>query len=169
MQGYTGSFKSENKDVIIIDEFGNKWYNTGDLGHFDEDGLLYIDGRIKRIITRRGFKIYPAHVEKLIMHNPAIKQCAVVGIKDDEELNIPVANIVIKDEYKNLPNIEENLIIQLDAEILKTFPEYTVMAGYNFIDEMPLTPIGKIDYKTLESYGIIDLDKKGKRLQKIFK
>jgi long-chain acyl-CoA synthetase len=164
MVGYTGKHKEEMKDVIKEDDFGNRWYCTGDLAHFDKDGMVYIDGRIKRIITRRGFKIYPAQIEKLVMHHPYIKECAIVGIPDDEELNIPVANIVLNE---NVPeNAKDEVISFVDNIISKNFPEYTVMAGYNFLDEMPLTPIGKLDFRSLEQIGIID--NKGKRLQKRF-
>ena len=127
--------------------------------------MVYIDGRIKRIITRRGFKIYPAYVEELIMEHPYIKECAVVGIKDPEELNIPVANIVLKEGY-NSKEHEEEVIAFIDKKIREKLPEYTVMAGYNFLEELPKTPIGKLDFIKLEEMGIIG--NKSKKLQKKF-
>ena len=63
MLGYFGEHSDETNKVIWTDENGVRWYRTGDLAHFDSDGFLYIDGRIKPIITRRGFKIYPSYVE----------------------------------------------------------------------------------------------------------
>lgn len=161
-----GYFDKENTEsVIYTDEFGKRWYKTGDLAHFDTDGMVYIDGRIKRIITRRGFKIYPAYVEELIMEHPYIKECAVVGIKDPEELNIPVANIVLKEGY-NSKEHEDEVIAFIDKKIREKLPEYTVMAGYNFLEELPKTPIGKLDFIKLEQMGIIG--NKSKKLQKKF-
>ncbi len=166
MQGYFGVGEEETNKVLYTDENGTRWYLTGDLSHFDKDGLVYIDGRIKRIITRRGFKIYPLYVEELIMRHPAIKQCAVVGVEDPKEINIPVANIVLKDEYKDNEQIKEEVINYINDIIEKNLPEYSMMAGFNFLDEMPLTPIGKLDFKALEKMGIIS--SKEKQMQKRF-
>ena len=161
-----GYFDKESTDSVIhTDEYGNRWYKTGDLAHFDNDGMVYIDGRIKRIITRRGFKIYPAYVEELIMEHPYIKECAVVGVQDPEELNIPVANIVLKDGYNSKEN-EDEVVEYIDKKIRETLPEYTVMAGYNFLEELPKTSIGKLDFIKLEKMGIIG--NKSKKLQKKF-
>lgn len=166
MMGYFGSRKNETQEVIKEDEYGNKWYHTGDLAHFDEDGMLYIDGRIKRIITRRGFKIYPSYVESLIMKHPAVKKCAVVGVEDLEEINIPVANIVLKEEF-DTSEIRKEVIEFIDETIKNELPDYSVMAGYNFLEDLPVTPIGKLDFKTLEKMGILNNDTK--KLQKKFK
>lgn len=166
MQGYCGKSANENSDVIYLDEFGTKWYKTGDLAHFTSSGLVSIDGRIKRIITRRGFKIYPKFVEELILKNPFVDSCAVVGIDDPVELHIPVANIVLKDDYVNNSQIEQSVIDYIEKIISETLPEYDQIAGYNFLSELPLTPIGKIDFKKLESYGILNNEK---RLQKKYR
>jgi len=166
MQGYFGSRANETQEVIHIDENGIKWYKSGDLAHFDDDGALYIDGRIKRIITRRGFKIYPLYVEELILQHPAVKQCAVVGVEDSEEINIPVANIVLHDNYKGNTDIEQNVIDFVNNTIEVNLPEYSMMAGFNFLEEMPLTPIGKLDFKSLEKLGI--MGSKEKQMQKKF-
>lgn len=147
--------ENETNNAIKKDELGTRWYHTGDIAHFDEDGMLYIDGRIKRIITRRGFKIYPSYVESLIMKHPAVQSCAVVGVPDEEEINIPVANIVLKEGY-NTKETKKEVIDYINVTILKELPDYSVMAGYNFLDELPLTPIGKLDFKALEKIGILD-------------
>ena len=158
MLGYFGSKETETNKVIHTDDEGRRWYCTGDLGHIDEDGLIYIDGRIKRIITRRGFKVYPLYIEELILQHPAVKNCAVVGVPDEIELNIPVANIVLHDEYKDRV---QDVVEYIDQTIRDQLPEYSLMAGYNFLDELPLTPIGKLDFRALEKIGIMsDADKR---------
>ena len=166
MMSYFGDASSETDKVISIDETGRKWYHSGDLAHFDKDGMLYIDGRIKRIITRRGFKIYPSHVESLILRHPAVKKCAVVGVEDPEELNIPVANIVLKEDC-DTKEMRNEVIDFIDLTIKQELPDYSIMAGYNFLDDLPLTPIGKLDFKKLEKMGILDGGQK--KLQKKFK
>ena len=165
MIGYWGEHASEMTEVIKVDEEGKRWYCTGDLAHFDEDGFLYIDGRIKRIITRRGFKIYPLFIEEMILKHPAVKSCAIVGVPDETEINIPVANIVLNDEFKHT-EIEKEVIDYIDKFVKDNLPEYSIIAGYNFLDELPLTAIGKLDFKKLESMGIVG--NKQKRLQEKF-
>lgn len=163
MLGYYGSKAVETSHVIHTDDDGRRWYCTGDLGHIDEDGLIYIDGRIKRIITRRGFKIYPLYIEELILQHPAVKQCAVVGVPDIIELNIPVANIVLQ---ANCQDRKNEVITYVDQVIKEHLPEYALMAGYNFLEELPLTPIGKLDFRALEKLGIINAE--NKRMQDRF-
>ena len=58
------------------------WYHTGDLGRLDEDGYLYIVGRIKELIIRGGFNVYPAEVEGVLTTHPEVSLCAVVGVAD---------------------------------------------------------------------------------------
>ena len=163
MLGYFGSKATETPSAIHTDDDGRCWYCTGDLGHIDEDGLIYIDGRIKRIITRRGFKIYPLYIEELILQHPAVKNCAVVGVPDEVELNIPVANIVLHEECKDK---EQEVIEYINRTIKDQLPEYSLMAGYNFLEELPLTPIGKLDFKALEKLGI--MSNADKRMQNRF-
>lgn len=157
MLGYFGEFSNETDKVIWTDENGLKWYCTGDLAHFDSDGYLYIDGRIKRIITRSGFKIYPSYVEELILRHPAVKECAVVGVPDEEEIAVPVANIVLKDGFQSEEDKKE-VIAYIIEEITKALPEYSYaqMAGYNFLQSLPTTAIGKLDFRALEKMGILE-------------
>lgn len=166
MQGYYGNRSNETTDVIYTDENNVRWYKTGDLAHFDEEGILYIDGRIKRLIIRRAFKIYPQYIEALILKHEAVNECAVVGVSDPDEFSIPVANIVIKDEYVGVPNIKEKIVEFVDDIVKREVSELAMMAGYNFIPEMPKTSIGKLDFKKLEAMGIID--KNEKKAQKRF-
>jgi long-chain acyl-CoA synthetase len=63
--------------------FSGGWFHTGDLGYFDEDGFLFIVGRIKELIIRGGYNVYPAELEDVLHAHPAILEAAVVGIPDD--------------------------------------------------------------------------------------
>ncbi|MFH1351414.1 MAG: hypothetical protein ABII26_10845, partial [Pseudomonadota bacterium] len=58
----------------------NGFFHTGDLGKFDEDGYLYIVGRIKEMINRGGEKVYAPEVEQVLCQNPAVLEAAVVGV-----------------------------------------------------------------------------------------
>ena len=74
--------------------FAGGWFHTGDLGYFDEDGFLFIVGRIKELIIRGGYNVYPAEIEDVLHGHPAVAEAAVVGIPDDrlgEEVKAVVA------------------------------------------------------------------------------
>ena len=152
VNGYFGSKKDET-DLVIKEHDGDKWYHSGDLGYFDEDGLLYVTGRMKRIITRRENRIYPSYIEKIISIHPAIKECAVVGVSDEVERLVPVANIVLNEGYDE--SSYNDIMAFADDAIKEHVGEYAVPAGYNFIEQLPLTLYGKLDFKKLEQLGFM--------------
>jgi acyl-CoA synthetase (AMP-forming)/AMP-acid ligase II len=72
------------------------WLRTGDLGHFDEDGYLYLDSRTDDVINRGGEKVFPREVEELILIDADVEGVAVVGSPDPELGQVPVAYIVLR-------------------------------------------------------------------------
>ncbi len=78
MKGY---YKQPEATAEIIQ---NGWFHTGDIGKLDEDGYLYIVGRMKDMILRGGYNIYPREIEELLYEHPAIEEAAVVGVKHEE-------------------------------------------------------------------------------------
>jgi oxalate---CoA ligase len=77
-----------------IDEQG--WLRTGDLGHFDEDGYLYLDSRTDDVINRGGEKVFPREIEELILTDSDVGAVAVVGSPDHELGQVPVAYLVVR-------------------------------------------------------------------------
>ena len=137
---------TETKEVLVKDEIGNTYLKTGDLGYIDEDGSLFITGRIKRQIIRSGFKISPASIENIIFSNDAVRDCAVVGVDDLMQGHTPIACIVIKDEY--IDNKDE-ILKQIKESIESELPDYFWPEDYEVLDEIPLTQAGKVDFMTL--------------------
>ena len=150
-----GYFKNEELDsaVLVKHSDGNIWLHTGDLGHLDKDGFLFIDGRIKEMITRYdGFKIYPSMIEKVISTNKAVASCKVVGVEDtiNKQGEIPKAFIVLKNEY--IGN-EKQILKEIKRECNFCLPQYYVeYCAYETIDKLPLTPLGKVDFRALKEY-----------------
>ena len=98
-----GYYENEEatKEVIEIDEEGNRWFHAGDVGYLDEDGFLYITGRTKNVIvTQNGKNIYPEEIELMLGEVLEIKECMVYGkeVEGEKELIITV---------KVIPNLEE--------------------------------------------------------------
>jgi long-chain acyl-CoA synthetase len=77
MKGYLHNPKA------TADVFTGDWFHTGDLGYFDDDGYLFIVGRIKELIIRGGYNVYPPEIEDVIHDHPAVAEAAVVGVADD--------------------------------------------------------------------------------------
>ena len=89
------------KEVIEINEHGERWFHSGDIGYMDNDGFIYITGRIKNVIvTQNGKNIYPEEIELMLSDVKEIKECMVYGkeVEGEKELTITV---------KVIPNIEE--------------------------------------------------------------
>ena len=149
MLGYYNN-QDETDKIIKTHQDGTKWIHTQDLGYMDEDGFLFISGRIKRVIIRYdGFKVFPFLIEKCILNHEAVKECIVVGIPDRTQAQgkVPIAYIVLKDNYiENMEKIKEDIknlcVLQL--------PEYVLPVDYKIKESLPLTSIGKIDYRKLE-------------------
>ncbi|HET9897820.1 MAG TPA: long-chain fatty acid--CoA ligase [Streptosporangiaceae bacterium] len=77
MNGYHGNPEA------TAEAFAGGWFHTGDLGYFDSDGFLFIVDRIKDLIIRGGYNVYPREVEEVIYTHPAVAEAAVIGIPDD--------------------------------------------------------------------------------------
>lgn len=149
MLGYYKNPEATNM-VIKQHEDGTKWMHTGDLGRIDEDGNLFITGRIKRMITRYdGFKVFPAAVEEKILTHPEVEKCSVVGRKDpcSEGGQLPVAFLVMKN--KDAAH-GEKMVLEVKTLCEKSLPEYSQPVQFFVKDALPLTPTGKIDYRALE-------------------
>lgn len=102
MLGYYEDEEATN-EVIEIDEEGNRWFHSGDVGYLDEDGFLFITGRIKNVIvTQNGKNIYPEEIELMLGEVSEIKECMVYGkeVEGEKELIITVKVIPNKEEIE---------------------------------------------------------------------
>lgn len=142
--------EKETNAVIKVHDDGLKWMHSGDIGYMDEEGNIFIVGRIKEVIVRNdGFKVFPILIEKVILNHPAVQSCKVIGIKDNtySQGELPKAIVVLNDKanynQKEVINEIENLCHEKLAEYLQP-------AEIEIKDELPLTLIGKIDYMSLK-------------------
>lgn len=161
MIGYFNNEKA-TEEIIWTHADGKKWVHTGDLGYMTKDGNIFIVDRIKRMLIRYdGFKIFPSIIEDVIISHPAVEACKVVGIPDVDHSQgkLPKAHIVLKEKYKYA---EKDIYQELQNLCYSKLPEYCLPADYEFHDELPVTSIGKIDYRKLEQEDLekIKNDKK---------
>ena len=99
MLGYYEDEEATNQ-VIEIDEDGNRWFHSGDVGYLDEDGYLFVTGRTNVIVTQNGKNIYPEELELLLGEIPEIKECMVYGKEQEGEKELVIS-------VKVIPNYEE--------------------------------------------------------------
>ena len=146
MIGYLNNPEETDK-VMQKHADGRIWIHTGDSGYVDEDGFVFILDRIKRMIIREdGFKVYPSIIENVITKSDAVENCAVVGVRNinyTQGVN-PKAFVVLNGKYD-----KETAISMIWDICRKELAEYCLPSSIVVIDELPLTPIGKIDYMSL--------------------
>lgn len=150
MLGYYNNIEATN-EILKKHEDGHIWVHTGDIAEIDNDGFIWIKGRIKNIIIRHdGFKVYPDIIEKVIRTHEAVKQCKVVGIRDFNypQGQKPKAHIILKPEYVG---DEKNIIEQISLICDEMLAEYVAPRDFKIRESFPLTNIGKIDTMTLQN------------------
>ncbi|MEU6539112.1 long-chain fatty acid--CoA ligase [Streptomyces sp. NPDC047000] len=118
------------------------WFHTGDIGHLDEDGYLYIDDRKKDMIVSGGENIATPEVERVLYEHPAVLEAAVVGLTHPRWGEVPRAFVVVR------PGAAAG------AEELREFcrtrlARFKVPARFDFVDVLPRTPSGKVLKRTL--------------------
>ena len=149
MLGYYKNEEETNR-ILRLHQDGKTWVHSGDLGYMDEDGMLFIVGRLKRMIVRHdGFKVFPTLIERVIRKNTSVQDCCAVGVKDEKHTQgqLPIVYIVMKGDGSQ---IQKQTVTELVNLCKKELPEYAQPHGYYFIEALPLTPIGKVDYQELE-------------------
>lgn len=150
MKGY---YNKPEETAILLRRHpdGRVWAHTGDMGYLDEDGFVFLDSRIKRMIIRHdGFKVFPSMIENVVSRHPAVHQCSVVGCadKDHTQGRLPFVYIVLKSDTTAK---KKQVIRELERMCAEELPEYVQPVAYKFISSMPMTPVGKVDYRQLEA------------------
>jgi long-chain acyl-CoA synthetase len=123
------------------------WLHTGDIGHFDADGYLYVVDRKKDLILRNGYNVYPRDVEDVLVQHPAVFAAACVG-RPDDKVGEEVVAFVALDPGTSATAAE--LVEFTQGHLAKNkYPREV-----RIVDSIPLTPVGKIDRKQLRK-GLI--------------
>ena len=138
-KGYYG--KSE-ATAVAIDDAG--WFHSGDLGKMDDEGYLYIVDRLKDMIIRGGFNVYPREVEEVLMTHPAISLVAVIGVPHDQHGEEIKVFVVLKDGA----SLAEGDLIGWCKEQMAAYKYPRIV---EFCDSLPMTATGKILKKDLKA------------------
>jgi acyl-CoA synthetase (AMP-forming)/AMP-acid ligase II len=132
MKGY---LNNESATRSTIDAEG--WLHTGDIGHIDADGHLFIVDRLKELIKYKGFQVAPAELEALLLTHPQIADAAVIGLPDDEAGEIPGAYVVLKQGH-------DLVAADIQRFVADKVASYKQVRRVMFIDAIPKSASGKI-------------------------
>lgn len=155
MYGYLNN--PEKTDMTIKKHRdGRMWLHSHDIGYMDSDGRVYPIDRIDRMITKGidGFKIYPQKIEDVITSSKYVDSCVVVGISGPSGI-YPKAFIVLKKEYEN----SKEALVEIKRICLEKLSVRAIPEEFEFIDKLPYTAMGKIDYRKLEENSNITKEK----------
>jgi len=144
-QVFQGYWKQpEETASAFLQHDGKRFFRTGDLGYYDEDGYFFITDRLKRMINCAGFKVWPAEVESMLYAHPAIQEACIVGAKDAYRGETVKALVVLKQQCKDT-SAED--IIDWARENMAAFKAPRIV---EFVDELPKTSTGKILWRELQ-------------------
>jgi acyl-CoA synthetase (AMP-forming)/AMP-acid ligase II len=133
-EGYTGGGNKDMVDGLMA---------SGDVGHFDSQGRLYIDGRDDEMIVSGGENVFPAEVEELLCGHEAIQEAAAIGV-DDEKFGQRLKAFVVPREGANLSEDD------VKGYVKENLANYKVPREVVFLDQLPRNPTGKVLKRELE-------------------
>ena len=133
-----------NKPIETAEALKGDWLHTGDLAYRDEEGFYYLVDRAKDMIISGGFNVYPKEIEDVLTAHPAVSLAAVIGIPDEKWGEAVMAVVVLKEGA----DVEKDELIALvkDKKGAVQAPKKV-----EFVDQLPLTGLGKLDKKELRA------------------
>jgi len=132
MKGY---FKNPEETARTLSADG--WLRTGDLGHLDDEGFVFVTGRIKELIIKGGENIAPREIDEVLLNHPAVLEAAVVGIPDEHYGQDLMACIVLKPDERCTAD-------ELRDFCTRELGPFKTPKIFRFLEELPRGPSGKI-------------------------
>ena len=142
-RGYWNQPQATAEAFVLHD--GKRFFRTGDLGYYDEEGYFFITDRLKRMLNCAGFKVWPAEVEAMLYAHPAIQEACVIGARDAYRGETVKAVIVLKPQAKGAVLAQE--IMEWARGKMAAFKVPRIV---EFVDELPRTATGKILWRKLQ-------------------
>ena len=138
MRGY---FKRPEDTGAVFDS--NGFFKTGDIGRLDDDGHLFITGRLKEMIIVGGENVFPREIEEVLNRHPAVADSGVIGMTDPMRGELPVAFVELKEGQK----VEERELLSWCRERLAG---YKCPSWVKVVEKLPRNPTGKIVRRELK-------------------
>lgn len=151
----------ETKLTLRTHDDGLTWVYTGDLGMMDEEGFIYFTGRAKRMIITSGYNVYPNQLEQIIDKCDVVDASCVIGVKDPLRVEKVKAYIVLKPGVEKIPLTKRKIMDYCSSNIAK----YAMPREIEFIDALPKTKLGKVDYRLLQEESNKKAEKRNARMK----
>lgn len=143
MQGFWQ--RPDSNASSFIERDGRRFLRTGDLGRVDEDGYFFMVDRLKRMINASGFKVWPAEVESILYHHPAIAEACIISSPDPHRGETVKAMVVLKPEARG--NTDDEAIIEWARTQMAT---YKAPRMVEFVESLPKSATGKVAWRALQ-------------------
>ena len=142
-QVFKGYWRQEQATrEAFIEHDGKRFFRTGDLGYYDEEGYFFITDRLKRMINASGYKVWPAEVEAMLYAHPGIKEACVIGAPDGYRGETVKAVIVSREASLTAEQVIDWARARMAA--------FKVPRVVQFVGELPKTATGKILWRELQ-------------------
>jgi long-chain acyl-CoA synthetase len=138
MKGYLNN--EEETQLVLQDG----WLRTGDIAYVDDDGYVFIAGRLKEMIITAGYNVYPREIEDTLLQCHKIEEVAVIGVEDKLKGQVAKAYVVVRTG-------EEVTADELKKLAAQKLTKYKVPEIIEVVEFLPKTPVGKVDKKILEA------------------
>jgi fatty-acyl-CoA synthase len=143
MRGYWNDAAATAQAFIELD--GERFLRTGDLAMVDADGYFFMVDRLKRMINASGYKVWPAEVEALLYHHPAILEACVIGVHDAKRGETVKALVVLKDDRRGV--VTEQEIIDWAHAHMAVYKSPRIV---EFVAALPKSGTGKVQWRELQ-------------------
>ena len=143
-QGYWRRPEATAEAFIELD--GKRFFRTGDLGYYDEEGYFFLVDRVKRMINASGYKVWPAEVESLLYGHPAVQEVCIISVPDERRGETVKAVVVLAAGQENSQAQAEGILTWCQANM----SAYKCPKLVEFVDALPKSPAGKIMWRALQ-------------------
>ncbi|WP_047151733.1 long-chain fatty acid--CoA ligase [Aneurinibacillus tyrosinisolvens] len=145
-QVFKGYWKRPDEDQnSFIQLDGKRFFRTGDIARYDEEGYFFMVDRVKRMINASGFKVWPSEVESALYKHPAILQACVIGVPDERKGEEVKAFVVLRENERGL--ISEQEIIDWSKDQMAAYKYPRIV---QFVEALPVSGSGKILWRELQ-------------------
>lgn len=131
-------------EAAFVEIDGKRFFRTGDLAYYDEDGYFFMVDRVKRMINASGYKVWPAEVESLLYGHPAVQEVCIISVPDERRGETVKAVVVLAAGQEQTS--AEDILSWCQANM----SAYKCPKLVEFVDSLPKSPAGKIMWRALQ-------------------
>jgi fatty-acyl-CoA synthase len=132
-------------DAAFVEIDGKRFFRTGDLGYYDEEGYFFMVDRVKRMINASGYKVWPSEVEGLMYRHPGIHEVCIISSPDPKRGETVKACIVLTPEAEGKTSAED-----ITSWCKEQMAAYKIPTLIEFVDQLPKSPTGKLMWRALQ-------------------